>query len=389
MALAYPLPAGGRILASVASAIMAQPSRAPLGVSTALLRTILHNFPNGSVNVFDRDLRYLLAEGRGLAAVGLSTEQLAGKSLHDAFPIPLADFAAAYYRRALGGEDVEFELVFREHYYVINASPLVDDNGYIYAIVAVALDITERRQLENIRDQFLAAVAHDLKTPLTAIKGIAQLQQRRARNTSTPDGRANVDAFTRIQSSVDDMISQINRLLEIGKRETDEIVALDTAQTDLIAITRAQIARHSDISAEHRIELQVDATPLIGQWDRQRIELMLANLLSNAIKFSPGGGTIAVRLGREHDAAGSWAIITVTDPGIGIPEAERDRVFERYYRASNVTGRIDGTGTGLAGARQIVTRHGGAISVQSQQGSGSTFTVRLPLASAEGTPKQI
>src|SRR5215212_1494979 len=137
MGLPNPTYTVDRIISSVASETMAQPSRAPLRVNAALLRTILHNFPNGSVNVFDRDLRYLLAEGRGLAAVGLSTEQLAGKSLYDAFPKQSADYATAHYQRALAGEDVQFELNFRDHYYVINASPLADDNGHIYAIVAV------------------------------------------------------------------------------------------------------------------------------------------------------------------------------------------------------------------------------------------------------------
>ena len=128
------------------------PSTPGLRLNAALLRTVLHNFPNGSVNIFDRDLRYLLAEGRGLAAIGLSSEQLVGKTLAELFPCKAADHATAHYQRVLAGEDVEFELYFQEHHYVINASPFIDDNGVILGVVAVVRDITERKRLERMRE---------------------------------------------------------------------------------------------------------------------------------------------------------------------------------------------------------------------------------------------
>jgi signal transduction histidine kinase len=107
---------------------------------------------------------------------------------------------------------------------------------------------------------------------------------------------------------------------------------------------------------------------------------VLANLFSNAIKYSPEGGTITVTLGHEVDHIGTWAVVRVRDHGVGIPAQDLALVFQRFHRGSNVTGRISGTGLGLAGARQIVELHGGTISVESEPGSGSTFTLRLPSA---------
>ena len=114
---------------------------------------------------------------------------------------------------------------------------------------------------------------------------------------------------------------------------------------------------------------------LVGEWDVARLERVLGNLLSNAIKYSPNGGEIAVSVRAE---AGQ-AVLTVQDRGIGIPPADQPRVFERFERARNAVGRIGGSGIGLATSKQIIEQHGGTIAVESREGQGSTFTVRLPL----------
>jgi signal transduction histidine kinase len=104
---------------------------------------------------------------------------------------------------------------------------------------------------------------------------------------------------------------------------------------------------------------------------------MLDNLLGNAIKYTPDGGVITVIVVRDDDEAGTWAVVSVRDPGVGIPAQDLPRIFDRFQRARNV-GRIGGSGIGLAVAHQIVEQHAGSISVESVEGEGSTFTVRLP-----------
>jgi signal transduction histidine kinase len=117
---------------------------------------------------------------------------------------------------------------------------------------------------------------------------------------------------------------------------------------------------------------------MLGDWDEARIERIVANLISNAVKYSPRGGPIAIQVATEERDGLEWAILAVRDHGIGIPPAEIERVFEPYYRASNIAGTVSGSGIGLAGTRNIVEQHGGQISVESEVGD-TTFTVRLPL----------
>jgi signal transduction histidine kinase len=120
-------------------------------------------------------------------------------------------------------------------------------------------------------------------------------------------------------------------------------------------------------------------TELLGEWDTARIERVICNLVNNSIKYSPHGSQIALALRREHAVDGAWAVLTVSDQGVGIPADELARVFDRYYRGRNVVGKVHGTGIGLAGVRQIMEQHGGQIAVTSTEGSGTTVSVRFPL----------
>jgi two-component system sensor histidine kinase SenX3 len=122
---------------------------------------------------------------------------------------------------------------------------------------------------------------------------------------------------------------------------------------------------------------------VIGEWDGGRLSRVLANLLSNAAKYSPRGGEILLRVGTDTDAIGRPRVVfAVTDHGIGIPQADLATVFEPFRRASNGARVASGSGIGLASVRQIVEQHGGEVRVESIEGAGSTFTVRLPLSAA-------
>ena len=121
-------------------------------------------------------------------------------------------------------------------------------------------------------------------------------------------------------------------------------------------------------------------------WDQARLDRVLHNLLGNAVKYSPGGGEVTITVGRETAPdRRQWATLAVRDQGVGIPAPDLPHVFDRYHRAANVVGRIRGTGLGLSSARQVIEQHGGTVGVESAEGQGSTFTVRLPLSGADGT----
>jgi signal transduction histidine kinase len=169
----------------------------------------------------------------------------------------------------------------------------------------------------------------------------------------------------------------IQELLDAASLQAGRKLQLDRRQTDLVALATRVVADYRARTVFHLLELSVTAGPLVGDWDPQRLARVLDNLVGNAVKYSRRG-PINLALGREHE----WAVIKVHDHGVGIPAAELEHVFDRFYRGSNVARDIRGVGIGLSGVRQIVEQHGGSVCVESQEGVGSTFTVRLPLGCA-------
>jgi len=163
-------------------------------------------------------------------------------------------------------------------------------------------------------------------------------------------------------------------------------LALRTTPTDLAGLARAAVVDARASAVDH--ELLVDATEpgVTGEWDPVWLRRVLDNLLGNAVKYSPAGGRVAVTVRRVEGPDGARAVVTVADEGVGIPAADLPHVFDPYRRGSNVGARVQGTGIGLAGVRQIVAQHGGTVAVESREGQGSTFTVVLPLRRIPADP---
>jgi signal transduction histidine kinase len=232
------------------------------------------------------------------------------------------------------------------------------------------------------RDETLATISHDLRTPLTSIRGVAQLLQRRIMRGGM-DPAEIVERLGRIEEQTTLMARMIDDLLDVARIEAGRPLELHLEPCDLVALAEkvgADVQRSTDLHTIRAVS-QVEG-PLIGSFDCVRIERVLQNLLSNAVKYSPDGGEVTVLVDRAEDAGGAWAIIAVRDQGIGIPPEDVPHIFERFYRASNVGEGIRGTGLGLAGAQQIVQQHGGEISASSLPGLGTTITVRLPVESS-------
>jgi signal transduction histidine kinase len=183
-----------------------------------------------------------------------------------------------------------------------------------------------------------------------------------------------------LDANAERMAGQIDELLDVARLQTGQPLKLRRRPTDLLALARAAIADQQRRTRRHQIRLETSLFELAGTWDAPRLERVLGNLLANAVKYSPRGGEVAVRVDQDGEGDAAVAILRVVDRGVGIPAAELPRVFSWYFRGSNVAEQVAGAGIGLAGARQIVEQHGGTIGVASQEGVGSTFTVRLPLA---------
>lgn len=279
-------------------------------------------------------------------------------------------------RHAIDGRDIPV---------LANGAPLRDATGAIVGAVSVFQDISAIKDLERQKDDFLATISHDLKNPLTAINGMAQVMQLRLQRLDGPEAelartRQGLDT---ISMSAAQMTRMLAELVDITRLHMARPLDLELDPTDLVALIQRVVKVYWQATKQHALRVQTTQAALIAVCDAARMERVLGNLLANAIKYSPHGGTITIQLTRkvDHSQAGAdWAEITVTDQGIGIPKEAIPHVFERFYRADNVVGQIAGTGIGLAGARLIVEQHGGTIEIASAQGAGTTVTIRLPLS---------
>jgi signal transduction histidine kinase len=227
------------------------------------------------------------------------------------------------------------------------------------------------------REAFLASVSHDLKSPLTLVKGHAELLAKHVRGAEPFDRERIERGLERIAAGSNRATAMIDELLWLARLAMDQQIDLKRERVDLVALARRASFELSETTTRHRILVRSAAPSVEGLWDEARLERVLTNLLSNAVKYSPGGGEIWIDVG--VDDAGQSAIMTVTDQGVGIPAADLPHIFERFYRGENVGETIPGTGIGLAGARYVTEAHGGTITVESRAGEGSAFTVRLPL----------
>lgn len=225
----------------------------------------------------------------------------------------------------------------------------------------------------RLRDEFLSVASHELQTPLTAMLGTVQLiQQRDSRENmlSERDRRS----FAMVAAQSRRLQRLIANLLDVT-RLTAGRLTLQLGSIDLGELVSRLVDELRLITTQHQIELDLPETPLILSGDMLRLEQVVANLLQNAIKYSPYGGVVKVQV----EQRGAEAVLKVTDQGIGIPAAALPNLFTRYYRAPNTaTARISGLGIGLFVVKEIVEAHGGTVSVSSDEGYGSCFTVTLP-----------
>lgn len=283
------------------------------------------------------------------------------------------------------GEDVRGKQILLRHVVdgrdvptLVNAAPLRDAQGTITGGVGVYQDITAIRELEQAREEFLSSAAHDLKTPLTNIRGQAQLAQRRLARLDLPETAAVLAQLGRIQQETDAMVGLINELEDVTRQQMGGVLDLYRERTDLVALVQGSIEAQRAASGR-LIHLEATVPELHATIDAARITRVMGNLLSNARKYSPADRAIWVHMTQEVESAGGAALITVRDEGIGIPASDLPHIFDRFRRARNVVGHIQGTGIGLASALGMVEQHGGALTVESTEGAGATFTMRLPV----------
>ena len=235
-------------------------------------------------------------------------------------------------------------------------------------------DVTELKKAEGIRSEFTANVSHELKTPLTSIKGFTDMLS--SGMVASPADQKRF--ITMIGVEVDRLIDLINDILKLSELES---VAIDqTEERSAVLDAARETASLLEPSAKAAgVTLTVEGDPATVAVPMSRLKELLFNLMGNGIKYSENGGSVTTRV-RVQDGK---AVISVADQGIGIPQEDQSRVFERFYRVEKGRARKNGgTGLGLAIVKHITQLYGGTVSLESEVGKGSTFTVTLPVAQA-------
>lgn len=216
---------------------------------------------------------------------------------------------------------------------------------------------------------------HDLRNPLTTVHVYAQLLRGRA------DGRDTHligldECLRRIQDAAARLGRLVDQLAHDPQRQAGGRADLAPGPTDLVELAQRMADSQTNATDLSRIDVLPSVGELVGYWDRTGLERVFGNLLDNALKYSPANRQVAVRLERDGD----WAVIKIADHGIGIPAVDLPSVLERGYRASNAAALASGHGLGLAAVQHVVHANDGTVTIDSEEGVGTSVTVRLPLA---------
>ena len=257
----------------------------------------------------------------------------------------------------------------------VHGTLLRDSGNKMTGAVIVASDVTRLRQLETIRKEFVANVSHELRTPLTSIKGFVETLQGGAIDSREDASRflgiiaAQVD---RLSALVDDLLT----LARIEREEEDASIVLE--ERPLMPIVNAALRDFAAAAGAKNISIEaMGDTTVSARVNAAMLEQAVGNLIDNAIKYSDIGKPVTVTVSRERDDA----VISVADQGIGIAPEYHERIFERFYRVDKARSRkAGGTGLGLSIVKHIAALHNGSVSVKSVPGSGSTFSITLPLS---------
>jgi signal transduction histidine kinase len=262
----------------------------------------------------------------------------------------------------------------------ITYTPLTNEQDQLVNIIVNVLDITRFREEEEIKSTFISIISHELKTPVALIKGYAQTL---ARPDAEWDPEIAQQGLQIIEEEADRLEVLINNLLDVSRIQAGGL-RLDIADVNLHRLLSRVAQDYRTQTEIHQIEVDLPEDLPIVSGDEERLRQVFTNLLSNAIKYSPDGGRIRIGGWLEDDAQHSTTekrvIVYVADEGIGIPEAELSKIFERFYRVdSGLRRSTAGVGLGLFLINAIVEAHSGEIWVHSELNKGTTFFVALPL----------
>jgi len=345
------------------------------------LQSVLENMISG-VLMIAPDRRIVLVNRAAEEMLGFTSDVLQSMPFDEA---DLPDELVRWIRQCIESrESVQGELSYRnkeERNLEVHAISLTDVQGEWFGVLLVLHDITAIRRLERMRSEFVANVSHELKTPIASVKGFAETLMGGAL-----EDKETARSFLQIIYDESDRLDRlIGDLMELSKIESKKVplhfspIRLQEFLEGIVNVMRPAAGKK-----QIRLNLRVDEDLYI-EADEDRLRQIVLNLLSNGISYTPEGGTVTTEVERIGDKENYEKIrLTISDNGIGIPEKDLPRIFERFYRVDKARSRSSGgTGLGLSIVKHLVELHHGSIRVESKVGLGSRFIIELPAVQDE------
>ncbi|MEO8473418.1 MAG: HAMP domain-containing sensor histidine kinase [Chryseolinea sp.] len=344
-----------------------------------------HHFPDGVICVLNREMRFVLADGRGLETLGLHKKDLRGEFASIGSGDEL--------KRSFNGESVSFETLINHEAYTVNALPIPDAKNEINEILIIIRNITDRKKLENnlfkalekekelnlLMSQFVTMASHKFRTPLSTILSSVFLLE----NNVEADENERKSYFDKIKRAVHNLTGLLNDFLSLGKLEEGK-VKVAFSETEIKSFFQEFLQEIGSIKkAKQKITFTYDGVACTVMTDQLLLKNILMSLLSNAIEYSSFDAEIELAVELKQDNLK----IKVADHGIGIPEEEQHQIFKRFYRGQNANN-IEGTGLGLNIAKKYIRLLKGTIEFTSQVNKGTTFVTNIPVVTLDILEKQ-
>lgn len=253
-----------------------------------------------------------------------------------------------------------------------------DDIATLAEVASAAAGEIDLRTALHARERALAVISHDLQAPLQSVRLYAALLRRRE-ETGEPTPEQSAQWLRKIERGASRIMRMIQELLDVAHlEESGRLPEIKRRRVDIVSLVH-NVAEEINSMSQRRVAVRAAVCALLGEWDADRLERLIENLVSNALKYSPEDGEVLIEVRPAIEGGRHGVRIEIRDQGVGIPARDLPHIFEQYYRASNVSSAVAGSGVGLASARLIVEQHGGSIAVHSTEGRGSCFSVWLPI----------
>ncbi|HEX2867848.1 MAG TPA: PAS domain-containing sensor histidine kinase [Ignavibacteriales bacterium] len=353
-----------------------------LSMSEKRYRILAQNFPNGAVILFDKDLRYIVADGNGIARTSSTMDSVVGKTIWELYPSETCKLIEPYYRAALNGEENIFTHRLFDRYYEFHTLPIKEAYGDVASGMCLMLDVTEKihdeeelKALNAGKDKLFSIIAHDLKSPFTALLGFSEYMTNYLEELKPEEIKEFAGSIFKSASGV---YKLIENLLEWSRLQLGRIDFQPQA-FDFNELAREILQLYQANADKKKIVLEEEIEPHIRVFaDKHMTETIMRNLISNAIKFTGQSGKVSLQVLRENENV----MISVIDNGSGMDSLQISKLFSlSEHKTTLGTEQEKGTGLGLLICKEFVEKNGGTILVESQPGKGSCFTFSLPAGS--------